>query len=220
MYPEVEEYFKIEAEAKDAYATGEMVALERYEEAGRTASNRDERNRIRMRYNAVTNALQNMRDGTINLAWANLQDSDDKLVAFIARNCGGYRNDSEPYALVILRMLPASLDQIKKTAIEGNWCNVFDNFMAQALQEGVIEDTRSQARKDLERWVNGNFGGRYWSSTLEPLVNKVLEQEAEAFVAVKNGTAPVPPAKGATSDKAPAVPVELDPDDDDDEPEF
>lgn len=218
MYPEVEEYFKLEAEAKAAYTAGEVAAQERYNTEYGNTSSPTQRERVRTRFNTTMRALGQIRDGSIDLAWANLQDSDDKLVSFIARNCGGYRNDSEPYALVILKLLPASLDQIKKTAIEGNWCNVFDNFMVQALQEGVIEDTRSQARKDMERWVRSNYGGNYWINNVQPLVNLVLEQEAEAYVALKNGTAPVPPAKWATPDEAPAVPAELD--SDDDEPEF
>ena len=209
MYPDVQEYFKIEAEAEETYAAGEKAALERYNEGNSTTSDRDQRNRVRVRYNAVTRALQGLRDATIDLAWADLQDSDDKLVSFIARNCGSYRRDSEPYALVILKLLPASLEQIKQTAVEGNWCSVFDQFMQQAIQEGVIEDPRSPARRELERWVSGNFGGRYWTNNIVPLVEQIVAQEAEAFLAAKNGTAPAASTKGEPV----ATP-------NDDEPEF
>lgn len=199
MYADVEEYFKIEAEAKEAYAAGEKAAQERYAEETSKTINRDARIRVTARYNAVASALGSLRNGAIDLAWANLQDSDDKLVSFIARNCGAYRNDSEPYALVILRLLPASLEQIKQAAIEGSWCNVFDNFMTQAINEGVIEDTRSPARRELEQWVTSNLGGRYWSNIL-PRVEQVIAQEAEAFLAAKNGTAPAANSKGQTTE--------------------
>lgn len=238
MHPEVEEYFKIAAEAQEVFVAAEKIALDRFNEENKTAIGSAGRDRPRLRYNATVNAHQSLRIGTVDLAWSNLMDSDDKLVSFIARNCAGYRNDSEPYALVILKLLPAPLEQIKKTAVDGGWCSVFDQFMQQAIREGAVKDTRSQARRDMERWVQGNIGARYWTNNIMPFLDQILDQEAEAYVAAQNGTAPVVNAKGepVEASKAaapePAQPIEEidddcvdDEDEDDDEdaydePEF
>lgn len=191
MYPEVEEYFKIATEAKEVYETTRRAEQAEYDVAYEAVRNNSAaREQLRVTFNARQSTLQSVYTATEGLAWARLGLSDDKVVAFIARNCGGYRNDSEPYALVILKMLPASVTDIRKAAREGNWCNVFDQFLNQAIAAGVIADNRSREYRNLEQWVSGNWGQRYVIEVFRQ-VDAVIAAEAERYVAEKNG-APAP----------------------------
>jgi hypothetical protein len=181
MYPEVEEYFKIEEEAEAVYTQAHEQARLAYERARAAARDDTLRERARSLYNTQVHALDLVRQGTTNLAWANLQLSENTLVQFVARNCGQYRSGGEPYAAVILKMLPASLPQIRTRAQEGNWCGTFDQFVSQALAEGAVKDLpRSRERIDLETYIRRTYGGSYVNDMMTR-VNKVLAAEATGY---------------------------------------
>lgn len=186
MHPEVEEYFKIEEEARAARDAGTGKGLAAYEEEYNKDRDPTRRHRLYQARNAEVQTHDLICERTIDLAWAQLGLSEDKVVRFIARNCGSYRNESEPYALVILKMLPASVTDIRKAAREGNWCDVFDRFLSQAIAAGVIADNRSSEYRNMESWISANWGQRY-VPTIMPMVDSVVAAEAERFMAEKNG---------------------------------
>lgn len=211
MYPEVEEYFKIEAEARKARDDGQAAAHAAYDLAYAANPNRVERDKVRRTYDVEMRVQNELYQHAEGLAWTRLSLAEDKVVNFIGRNCGAYRNDSEPYALVILRMLPASVSEIRRAALDGNWCNVFEQFLSQAIAAGVLEDTRSQEFRALETWVSTNWGHRY-APQIMGMVDGIIAAEAERFVAEKNG-APSPvgeakqPAEAKGQDRQPDADV-------------
>jgi len=68
-------------------------------------------------------------------AWLALKDtSADPLVGFIVDNCGEWKDQ----ALLILSALPASVEELCRIADDGEWCSVWDGFLARARNAGVL----------------------------------------------------------------------------------
>jgi hypothetical protein len=85
-------------------------------------------------------------------AWTTLVASTDKLVAFIGTNCSAYRDE----AILVLRRLPATMDELQALSDEQDWCNTFDSFLEDAQEAGCFADAPAYgytpAVAVLRRW--------------------------------------------------------------------
>lgn len=83
-------------------------------------------------------------------AWEMLATSDDPLIKYIHEHCHSYRG----HAQRILEILPADLPAMQEVARKGNWCEVFDGFVAGAVRQKLIVDDRSPQRRRLEKYLH------------------------------------------------------------------
>lgn len=124
MLPEIQAYFDTTKAAHEAYDKDVNKA---------NAANSDGSNYVlrdaRVRSAAATRGLALLE------AWELLKGSDDPLVAFIGKECGGHVQ----YAEKILPVLPAPLAELQKIATEADWCSDWDNFVRKARLAGVLE---------------------------------------------------------------------------------
>jgi hypothetical protein len=68
-------------------------------------------------------------------AWLELGKSENKLVAWIAKNCSEYRDEAQK----VLERLPATLGELDELASHHGWCETWDVLKKEALNAGVIE---------------------------------------------------------------------------------
>jgi hypothetical protein len=178
MYPEVEEYAKAVDEAQAEYDAAYVLAGSNYNEnvSGLRGLERD---KMYQDFNTERRALQNIRRAKIDLAWARLGLSGDPLLRWIATQVdASYRPD---HADKIVRMLPATLDQMRKVAQENEWCSDFTMFVDRAIAAGVLDDGRTPERRALETWVRDNWNARY-IDVVNNLVDAILQAEAQSVV--------------------------------------
>lgn len=124
MHPDVETYFASAAAYRKAYDD----ACHKANEANIDGDNYALRD-ARVRVASATRSLALLE------TWAELKKSEDPLIAFIGRECGGHTS----YAEEILKVLPAPMETLRQIASEKDWCSDWDGFVAKARREGVIE---------------------------------------------------------------------------------
>lgn len=89
-------------------------------------------------------ASAGMYDQERKAAWAKLMESENPTVRFIAEYCYGFKSE----ALIVLSMLPVSLDEIRSVARRYGWCDVYwgdgdeRGFDRLAVETGAIEDSK------------------------------------------------------------------------------
>lgn len=76
-----------------------------------------------------------------NAAWEALKGSRDPLVAWIAKNC---REHSEE-AQIVLRALPASMDELDALAFEKGWCGAWRGYVVRARAADVLPQAQPEA---------------------------------------------------------------------------
>lgn len=114
----------------------------------------------RWAYNLQNHEYSRRRSEARNRAWRQLAASSDPLVAWVAENCEGYREEVRA-ALVLL---PASLDDLDELAEKHGWCCAWDarvcgadnyddyndhdclDFRGQLINEGFFSESRSAER--------------------------------------------------------------------------
>lgn len=180
MHPEVEEFFKtIEAADKaqnDALKAAEADYNKIYHDRQATNEQRDGAYRA---YTQVQHAQDAITRATFDLAWAKLGLAENKLVAYMARHIP--TNYRRGHAVPILKILPASLSQMREVAVKYDWCNEFERLMNEAVAAGVVDDERTKERQDLDRYL-ANVVNRRYIVEINTLVSKVLEAEAQSIV--------------------------------------
>jgi hypothetical protein len=170
MYPEVENYLK----------TTEKVVVD-YTDAVRAARSEFDRDKYHPGYNsydqahtrydeAVKKAMATRNDG-LKVIQASLLNHHDEVVQFITRTClPGYRDEAH----AILRELPATFSQLQAIARSHDWCDVWDRFVDQAIEEGVHLQGLTQTdilTRQLLRWVKIEFDWSY--EDIDELQNRV-----------------------------------------------
>lgn len=97
----------------------------------------------------------------IRKAWDDMAASENSLVAWIASNCWNIRG----HARQLLAILPKSLDEIDRFALEREWCDDYDKLRRQALLDGAVPSEHYRLwMKGSSRWVPFNnlyVGTRY-----------------------------------------------------------
>jgi hypothetical protein len=128
---------------------------------------------------ALRRELDEVYYGAPTTAWnEHLATSDNTLVKWIADNCKGYQD----YADEILRLLPATRDELDAYAASREWCREWNNLADRAVADGVFpEDTTPPALKEVRRYVLRNFR----KDRVTSVMNKVNAAIAEAVEAAK-----------------------------------
>lgn len=124
MHTDVETYFA----SVDAYRKAYEKAADEANEANIDGNDYVLRD-ARIRVASATRALALIE------TWAGLKKSEDPLIAFIGRECGSHIS----YAEEILKVLPTTLEHMREIANERSWCSEWDEFVAKARREGIIE---------------------------------------------------------------------------------
>jgi hypothetical protein len=146
MLTEVETYIKAIADADAAHDAGHAEVSNALRQNAITATER---------HAADAPICENYRVA-VNTAWNTLGNStDDKMIKFMVAHCKDYQG----HAVMIMKLLPATADQVREYAENQGWCHIWDQFYAQAVAEGVVpgEPAVSVARKALMEWFRYNY---------------------------------------------------------------
>lgn len=146
LLPEVQAYITaVDTAVRAARET--RVALEtKYSDAFRDGDYYGtEKSELRAAHHRERNAAYQTRQVATNEAWNRLTQSSDPLVRFIAENCKEYQG----YAIQVLKLLPATVDQLDELAENQDWCQIWGQFRDRAVEAGVMPGVKpmSAARK-------------------------------------------------------------------------
>jgi small-conductance mechanosensitive channel len=166
MHTDVETYFA----SVDAYRSAYEKAVNEANEANSDGLNyalRDARARVASANRALA----------LIETWAELKKSEDPLVAFIGRECGQHTS----YAEEILKVLPTTLDHMREIAREKGWCSEWDEFVAKARREGVIEPmTDQELISEMMEKLRGRYGVyRNELNAYKEQLNTIIERARE-----------------------------------------
>jgi len=148
MLPEVEHYENTVDTAYTEYRETINARRAEYNAAGRGSL----AGKI---FSIHVNAAAEIRTAKTDAAWNALRDSEDRAIAWIARNCA----DWKPEALLTMKALPiTTLGQIQAIAEENNWCEEnWGPFRDKAISEGLITDEPvHRTRRALHDWFTNN----------------------------------------------------------------
>ena len=140
MYAEIEQYITTAETVRSAHKEQYYAARFKYNA-----------NEITHNEMAVAqDAAQRTWTVATNEAWNALKSAADPLVSWIVDNCKDYQSQ----ALEVLKALPATVEELDKLAADEDWCQIWDNFRAQAARDGAIDvPAIPSARLALRRWV-------------------------------------------------------------------
>lgn len=174
MLPEVQAYLTARAEAETTQREAEQALYAKYPDRyGYSAENRQQRDAFYAESEEIVTKHRVAR----NEAWNALKGSSEPLVRWIAEHCKDYQSE----ALVVLRALPATLDELDELADRQDFCHIWNQFRDQAAEEGLFGEIRkpSEARKAMNRWLNEEYGmGRGSVIRLNRLVDTVVSEES------------------------------------------
>lgn len=169
MLPEVETYFAT-CEAADRLREENILALQDALPTGHT----ELEGRI---YGIQRDAIDEICTAKRNQAWHDLRSADDKVVAWIARK---FRNEYRERCERVLRILPATFEELEQFRAMQGWCGDFTDYVDQAIADGALVVTGVPSlRRKLDRWVTQHVGGRYIPQVTQ-LLNEVVAAEVEA----------------------------------------
>jgi hypothetical protein len=126
------------------------------------------------------NAASEIRTAKTDAAWDTLRASEDRALAWIARNCAEWK----PEALLAMKALPiTTLAQIQVIAEENSWCEEnWGPFRDKAISEGLITDGPvHRTRRALRDWFVNNHSD--YSEEIAALFTHVDAIVAAALVA-------------------------------------
>lgn len=106
-------------------------------------------NAIYATYDAVSNAARVVYDNAREAAWDLLATSSEPQVAFIGRDVRSYFSAVK----LVLPLLPASIQELRKLRTEQGWCSDFTDYVKTAIEAGVVVDDRSAAYARLESYL-------------------------------------------------------------------
>lgn len=103
-------------------------------------------------------------------AWAALRKSDNKLVAYIAKE---HWYSEAGAALVVLKALPLDYTGLVALAKEHDWCRDFDRALNRASAAGVVEGITPEvgARRELRSYLSDACG--IYSGEIEGIMSRV-----------------------------------------------
>lgn len=82
-------------------------------------------------------------------------ESSDPLVAWIGKNCRDYAE----YAVEVLKILPATREEIEEIGTVNGWCSTWGRFVERADAAGVLPaSTVSAEWRDLRSWIAAQYG--------------------------------------------------------------
>lgn len=180
MLPEVAEYIKTRDEAQTAHDAAFRALDEKYRSVRGyddydSAENREKR---RERSHGRDEAYKTWQIAT-NEAWNKLGQSSDPLVRFITEKCKDYQE----YAIHVLRILPATVEELDQLAESQDWCHIWGQFRDQAIEAGAMPGYTlpSAARKAVLDGID-DVSCCHLSAADRRRVNKLLDAFLEAEI--------------------------------------
>ncbi|UQA91663.1 hypothetical protein [Streptomyces halobius] len=153
MLPEVAAYIEARDKAEETYkAAGKEIGAKYSAAFGGLDYHSEESKEQRKAHRQERDAAWEQRHIAINEAWNAMKQSSDPLVRFIAEHCKEYQGE----AIEALKALPATADELDELAEDWNWCRIWDQFRAQAVEAGVFPGVTplSAARKAVLEWAD------------------------------------------------------------------
>jgi hypothetical protein len=191
VLPEVQAYITARNAAGEAQRVAAAALEEKHERAYQgygdeyyTPEKKEQRAEHSREREATYVALQ----VATNEAWNTLGQSSDPLIRFIAEQCKDYQD----YAVKVLSILPASVDEMDALAEEYDWCHIWTRFRDQAIEAGVMPGVKplSEAYTAVLDRINEESccalnGGarRRIGALLDALVAEVKAETAPAVTA-------------------------------------
>lgn len=131
LLPEVQALVTAREAAFAAYKEADAAVHAKYPKRyGWGDGAREAREGYLKEYTAVQKQYNKARNDT----WEQLSRSEDPLVRWIAVN----GREHEAYAEIVLKALPATLDQLEGLADEHGWCGEWYELRDKAVEDGVI----------------------------------------------------------------------------------
>ncbi len=135
-------------------------------------------------YYVVASALQRLRDARKAVARAEIAVAGDRFTAWMLENCTSYPEHVD----LVLQAMPLDIHGLRKLCADNGWCGEFDRYLDAAIRAGVIDDGRSQERKDFEQWFRSNYSIRETGlAQINEHLDKVVAAEVAALQASKKG---------------------------------
>ena len=181
MLPEVQAYITGRDEAAEALNKAERDLAAKYPRRY-DYDYSDETRSQRAGYREEINEAHTKAQVAQNEAWNALTQSSEPLVRFIAENCKDYQS----YAVEVLRVLPATVDELDELADDQDWCHIWNQFRDRAVEQGLFGEIPkpSEARIAMNTWLREDYGmGRESYNKLNRLVNAVVAEEGASKVA-------------------------------------
>lgn len=180
MLPEVEKYIAALEAAEAAYSKVERDARKEYPNRN---SYGEEAREQRTAYYRVMDAARGEFNTARREAWGtHIKGSADPLVRWIAEHCREYWDQ----AVMVLKALPATPDELDALADEHDWCSAWYELRDQAEEAGVLPGGTpvSKSRRALKRWLRDEYGiGRRGVAKVSELVDAILAEEGEKSAA-------------------------------------
>lgn len=206
IYPEVAEYIRTKRASDRAYedaiaeadyafrkAEREMRRLAEDEERQFDSySNREDERRAREARQARSRAYEEAERAKRIASSELLLNSPHPVVKWIAENClfAGQGSEVEGYALDILKILPATTEQIWEEAKDNRgMCEVFDQFYDRAEQAGLFNEGKAPAGARelaaLRNYIRRNYGHGYVRDFMPQIerVMKAIREDADKRLA-------------------------------------
>ena len=174
MLPQIEKYFADIKTAEDEYDKTCATAATELRAAPESGYNTIA-SRI---YDATVEHAQNIKEIKIDGTWEALKKDQDPAVAWIAIHCAGYKEHADE----VLRILPATVDQLRQFRTNKGWCSDYTNFLERAIDDGVLGPADpNRLRESLTSWFRNNFSShRPYAEELERRVAAIVKAELEA----------------------------------------
>lgn len=146
MLPEIEKFL----DAHEAIKTEVNKAYDEYR--GSYSLTGEEYTRRRDAYFEVREGQYDRRDKLVKEL---LEATDDKLVRFIVQS---YLSDYANQAIKVLKVLPATLDELDELAVREGWCGVWTDAVDEAVEAGAIEITPlDNAKRKVRRYLRNEM---------------------------------------------------------------
>lgn len=151
ILPEVKAYIEAVEAASAAFEKALSEARSKYPKY-RAYDRTDETREHRQAFADVEDAAYDAHRAAYSTAWDALEQSSDPLVKWIAENCRSYDRE----ALMILKALPATADELEEIADREEWCGAWNSFRDQAIEAGVMPgiEPPSEAYKAVFREID------------------------------------------------------------------
>jgi hypothetical protein len=100
---------------------------------------------------------------------------DPMIHWMIDKLSGGYGG----YVDSVLKILPATRDELETLANQDEWCSEFDEFLGQATEAGVVPPAdQAYDAQEIIDWVSDEFDvyGRRYRRDIQVMVNRIVEK--------------------------------------------
>jgi hypothetical protein len=182
MYKSVKTYLDAVKAADEEKEARDQEIAARFDALVAAEDNYDKRAVIEEKRRADRSASTKLRAAQEAMAWAALCFAPEESVAWIARNCDGYKD----HARIVLRALKSTSTaaQMRALARRSSWCGTFDELLLSAKRAGVFADEMSAERLEFLKWFQNNWSGsNSYVTQLEQHIEAVLQAETAALVA-------------------------------------